>query len=84
MQVSITLELTKLSYEAAIKWIPNIAIIAGYVGQLGWFTKVETALMCVLVMVLVLVTANLGWTIGGESHDQLRQTLKATEINVVS
>lgn len=64
MQVSITLELTKLSYEIVIKWIPTIVTIAGYAGQLGWITKVETALMCVLVMVLVLVTANLGWTIG--------------------
>lgn len=62
MQVSITLELTKLSYEIAIKWIPTLVIIAGYVVQLGWITKVETALLCVLVM-LVLVTANLGWTI---------------------
>lgn len=63
MQVSITLELTKLSYEIVVKWIPTIVTIAGYVGQLGWITKVETALMCVLAM-LVLVTANLGWTIG--------------------
>lgn len=68
MQVSITLKLTKLSQETVIKWTPTIVMIAGHVGQLGWITKeleLETALMCVLVMMLVLVTANLGWTIEG-------------------